>query len=182
MMKWTSLATLIAAGLILPVAGIFTAAQLQAQTNSIAPETMLAQTDDLPERPGHGGRGDRADRLMEELDLTDEQITQIRAIREGARDQMRTLHDNLRAEHEVMHSLMAGDATEVDLRAQHEKVQTLHREAANQRFETMLATREILTPEQRAELAELVEQRRTERREQRGFRGNRERFPEGDRQ
>ncbi len=168
------IATLIAAGLILPITGVFTASRLQAQTETLAPATLLAQTNDRPTAPEAGGRGDRLERLAEELNLTEDQITQMRAIREDTRDEMQALHENLRAEREALHSLMAGEASEADLRSQHEAVQTLHREVADKRFETMLATREILTPEQRTELAELMQQRREAFRENRGFRGGRD--------
>lgn len=167
-MKRTT-AILVSASVILPIAGIFAASQLPAQTAFSAPEDLLVQADDRPEGFGQGRRGDRAERLIEELDLTEDQVTQIRTIREGARDEMRTLHENLWSERRALHDLMAGDATATELRAQHEQVQTLHREAADERFETMLAIREVLTLEQRTELAELIEQRREQRREDRGL-------------
>ena len=162
-------AILVAAGLMLPVVGIFAASHLQAQTESPVPEETS-----VPSRPGtvgEGERGDRAERLIEELNLTEDQINQVRAIREGAQDEMQALHERLRSDREALHGLMAGDATEAELRAQHEEIQTLHREVADKRFETMLATREVLTADQRAELAELMEQRRAQFRENRGFHG-----------
>lgn len=154
------LSILIAAGLMVPVVGGLTASQLQAQAG---------------DRPsfGPGGRGDRAERLIDELDLTDAQVEQIRNIRQGAREEMQSLHGNLRAERQNMHELMASDATAADLRVQHETVQTLHRQVADQRFENMLAVREVLTPEQRAELSERMEQRRENRQ---GFRRDRRFF------
>ena len=172
MMKRT-VATLIAAGVILPVAGVFTASQLQAQTATSAPETTLAQNSDRPHSPGPRGRGDQLERLTEELNLTEDQISQIQVIQEGARDEMQALHESLRTEHGTLHELMAGDASEAELRTQHETIQTLHREVADKRFETMLATREVLTPEQRTDLAVLMQQRRTNARENGGFPGNR---------
>ncbi|NER79398.1 MAG: Spy/CpxP family protein refolding chaperone [Leptolyngbya sp. SIO1D8] len=178
MMKRT-VTTLIAAGLMLPVVGIFAASQLQAQTEPPITDMLLAQQGDRPGLFEGAGRGDRAERLIQELELTEDQVTQIQAIREGSREEMRALHDNLRANHETLHGLMASDATEAELRAQHEEIQTLHIEVADKRFETMLAIRGILTPEQRSELAELMEQRREEFRENRGFRGNREERREG---
>lgn len=169
-------ATLVAAGVLIP-ASACVASNLWAQTPSPARAETLAQA---PSSNRGRAQGDRAERLMEALNLTEEQAAQIRAIREEARANMRTLHDSLRTERKALHDLMAGDATEAELRAQHAIVQARHQEASDQRFETMLATREILTPEQRAELAELMEQRRQQRGE-RGVRGGQAGPARGDR-
>jgi len=45
------------------------------------------------------------------------------------------------------------------LRQQHQEVQGLRNQLDNQRFETMLETRQVLTPEQRTKMAELMEKR-----------------------
>lgn len=161
-MKRKTLAILVTAGLMVPVLGSVAIAQLQTPAG---------------DRPGFGFRepGDRAERLIDELNLTDAQVEQIRTLREANRDDLQSLHENLWTERETMHDLMAGDATEAELRAQHEQIQTLHREVADQRFTNMLAVRAVLTPEQRAELGQLMEQRRETRRgmfqENRGDRG-----------
>lgn len=156
-MKRTTLSLLVAAGLIVPILGGLTASQLQAEVDDRA----SFRRDD---------RGDRVERLITELELTDTQVEQIQTIRQEARDEMETLHTTLRAEHQALHTLMAGDATETELRTQHEQVQSLHQAVANQRFNTMLAVRAVLTPEQRSELAALMEQRRDRYRDEHGFR------------
>ena len=155
-MNRRTLSLLVIAGLTVPILGGITASQLQAQV-------------------GEGPRGDRAEQLIEDLNLTDDQAAQLRAIRDGEREAMRALHDNLRAERDTLHDLMAGTAAETELRAQYEVVQSLHREVADQRFENMLAIRDVLTPEQRTEIAEQMEQHRAALRErfQEGFEGPR---------
>ena len=175
-----TIATFLAAGLILPIAGVVTASQLQAETATSATEELLAQTDDRPQPAESGGRGDRLERLTEELNLTADQVSQMQAIREATRASMQAIHENLRAERETLHALMAGDTPEAELRTQYDTVQTLQREAADMRFETMLATREVLTLEQRSELAELMRQRREERREHSGLRGDRDGLQGGE--
>lgn len=163
-MNRRTLSLLAIAGLTLPILGGLSASQLKAQVG-----------DGLG--GGDGPRGDRAERLIENLDLTDDQAAQLRAIREGNREEMQALHENLRNEREAMHDLMAGIASEAELRAQHDAVQSLHREVADQRFENMLAVRNLLTPEQRTEIAGQMEQRRETRRErlQERFDGRRQR-------
>jgi Spy/CpxP family protein refolding chaperone len=154
---------LVATGLILP-ASVFTATQLNAQ--SFPPLAQMPGSSE--DGPGSGGpREIMAERWIEELDLTEEQVTQIRAIREGSQDEMQALHDQLRAEREVMHTLMSGTETDDELRSQHQKVQALHQEVGDQRFENMLAVRAVLTPEQRAELGDRMEQRREQFRQNR---------------
>jgi len=160
-MNRRTLSLIAIAGLTIPVLGGLTASQLQAQGGGGAGR-------------GDGPHGDRAERLIETLDLSNDQVAQIRTIREGDREEMQTLHDNLRTEREALHDLMAGTATDAELRAQHAEIQTLHREVADQRFENMLAIRNVLTPEQRTALAERMEQRRDDFRGQlEGRRGNR---------
>ena len=166
-MNRRTLSLLAIAGLALPIIGGLTASQLSAQ---VGRGGLL-----LAEGPGMGGgpHGDRAERLFETLDLSEEQATQIRTIREGDRDAMQALREAERTERETMHELMAGTATDAELRAQHEKLQTLDREVADLRFENMLAVRNVLTPEQRTEVSERMEQRREEHRGR--FQGHRER-------
>lgn len=172
-MKRTVMATVAAVGLILPVTGLVAASHLRAHPNTSLTDELLAQASDRPGFSDAGGRGHRGERLLDSLDLTDDQMNQIRAIRTEARDDMQTLHENLRSERTTLHTLMAGDATEAELRAQHDTIQTLHRQASDLRFETMLATRNVLNLEQRAELADLMEQRRQEFRDRHGLRGDR---------
>jgi Spy/CpxP family protein refolding chaperone len=62
-----------------------------------------------------------------------------------------------------MRSLLAENANPDELRQQHQQIQTLHQQLGNQRFETMLQVREILTPEQRSQMAELIQQHRGRR-------------------
>ncbi len=157
MLKRTT-AALLLAGFMIPAAGVLTATQLNAQT----PPTPVRL-----QRGAGGPREVMAERWLEDLNLSEEQRTQIRAIREGNQAEMQALHDQLRAEREAMHTLMASDATEAELRSQHDKLQTLHQEVADQRFENMLAVRAVLTPEQRAKLGDLLEERRETRRERR---------------
>jgi protein CpxP len=161
-MNRRTVSILVAAGIMVPVLGGAAVAQLQTQRGDRGPGF------------GPGEPGERAERLFEELDLTEAQVEQIRSLRQAARDEMQDLHETLWTERETLHDLMAGEATEAELRAKHDEIQTLHREVADQRFENMLAVREVLTPEQRAELGQLMEQRRDQRRDMfREYRGDR---------
>jgi Spy/CpxP family protein refolding chaperone len=106
-----------------------------------------------------GREGDQA-RWLQELDLTPEQVQEMRAIRERYQPQMETQRETMKAERQALQSLMVGNASEGTIRAQHEVVQDQALELADLRFESMLEIREILTPAQRAQAAELMEERR----------------------
>jgi Spy/CpxP family protein refolding chaperone len=61
---------------------------------------------------------------------------------------------------------MAGNASADEIRAKHRQVQELRQQMEEVSFESMLAMREVLTPEQRSQFARLIEQRRANFRNQ----------------
>ena len=125
-----------------------------------------------------GGQGDRrGDRdrrgkFMEELNLTTEQQEQIQAIREKYRPQMEERRETLRKEQEILQEMMTGNASRDAILRQHQKVASLRQELGNLRFQSMLDTREVLTEEQRQKFAQMMEERRGQRRDRRN-QGNR---------
>ncbi|MDJ0588390.1 MAG: Spy/CpxP family protein refolding chaperone [Pleurocapsa sp. MO_226.B13] len=111
----------------------------------------------------HGRRWDRGqkmERLLQQLDLTPEQSQQIEAIQADSETTAQELRQRIQTQHQEMRSLMTSDATTEELRAQYQQAQDLRQQLGDNRFETMLQIREVLTPEQRAEIAELMEQHR----------------------
>jgi Spy/CpxP family protein refolding chaperone len=104
------------------------------------------------------GKGRGIERLLDQLDLTSEQSEKIAAIQEDFRSQNESLHEEMQANRQEMRSLFSNDASAEELRQQHQEMQSLHEQLGNNRFETMLQIREILTPEQRDQMAELMEQ------------------------
>ncbi len=116
--------------------------------------------------------GSRMDRMFDQLNLSTEQQQEINSIREQRKASSEGLRQQLRTAMEEMRSLQASNASESELRQHHQKIQQLHQQMGNQRFETALEIREILTPEQREKLAQLKPERNGEgRRNWRGFRG-----------
>lgn len=114
------------------------------------------------ERPERGQRG-MGMRGLEELNLTTEQSSRIQAIQQQSRTAGEGLHQQLQQAHEEMRSLMSGNASATQLRQKHQQLQTLKQQLDDQRFETMLEIREVLTAEQRAQMAELKQQRGRQR-------------------
>ncbi len=55
---------------------------------------------------------------------------------------------------------MTGNASDDQLRQQHQEMQALRQQVETRRFETMLQIRKVLTPEQRAKAAQLMQEHR----------------------
>jgi protein CpxP len=128
-------------------------------------QPMLAQGFDRP--------GNRGGRLLEELDLSDAQKQEIKAIHERGRNQSQPTRDQLRQAQEQLKNLMAGTASESAIRSQYAQVKALRQQMADIRFDHMLEVREVMTPAQRQEFAQLMESRREQWRSNRGNRNNR---------
>lgn len=131
----------------------------------------------LPESPSNAGagafseqpqllsqfdRGQGGDRLMEALDLSADQRRQLEAIRAQYQPQLSQQREALQAEMKQLQQMMSGTASESELRAQHSQVVQLSQDMSELRFESMLASRNVLTPEQRAQFAQLLEERRAQ--------------------
>ena len=103
--------------------------------------------------------GGKIDKLVQKLDLTSEQSERVKAIAEQSKTESQALFEQLQTNRQEMQSLLASDADPEQLRANHQNVQSLRQELGNSRFETMLEIREVLTSEQRVEMAELMGRR-----------------------
>lgn len=163
-MKLSKFFFLAASPLILTLGGtaaLISADVLQANSPAIAREAPNG------ERGGRGGRG--MQQMFEQLNLSDSQKQQIQAIRERAKANSEQLREEIHSAREQMRALMGSNASESELRQQHETIKSLRDRAGDRRFETMLQIREVLTPAQRAQLAEMEPP-------QRGRRGGGNRF------
>lgn len=104
------------------------------------------------------------DRLMEQLNLSAEQKKEMQAIRQKYQGQTKPLQEQLRTQMEELRRMMDGNASKDSIRAKHEQVVNLRNQLANIRFEEMLENREVLTPSQRQQFAQLMQQRRAKMR------------------
>ena len=145
-----------AAVLISPLAIDVLASKAETNRISQSPVAQLAH--------GRGiGRHGAMKQVLEQLNLTPEQSQKIDGIHEQFQSENKTLFQEMRTNHQEMRSLLASDASDEKLRQQHQKNQDLRQKLGSNRFETMLQVREILTPEQRTQMAELMEQKRGRR-------------------
>lgn len=117
-----------------------------------------------PANPGWGrGRGG----WLRDLNLTPAQVNQMNQIRDRYRDQLNQQRQALRqAQQKLQQLLSSSNASQRALLAQHRQVQALRQRLSDTQFESMLAMREVLTPEQRARLTQQLQQRRGNFREQ----------------
>jgi periplasmic protein CpxP/Spy len=163
----TSTALLCAAAVILPVGAVTAfhsglpvplALAQSSSSPSIDPQVQ-PPTDPMapgadPRTPDAKGKRGGEKRWLQQLNLTPEQQTRIQAIRDQEKTASESLRQNMRTARNEMRTLMATASAE-QLRQQHKEVQGIHQQLDNQRFETMLKIREVLTPEQRVKMAEL---------------------------
>ncbi|MEL6440530.1 MAG: Spy/CpxP family protein refolding chaperone [Cyanobacteria bacterium J06621_8] len=106
-------------------------------------------------RQSERGKGQRMEQILQQLDLTTEQSQQIDTIRQQAKNNAQDLRQQLQAQREQMKALYASDADAAELRNQYQAAKSLREQLGNNRFETMLEIREVLTVEQRAKFTEL---------------------------
>jgi periplasmic protein CpxP/Spy len=177
-MKSQSVLKFAATALLVPVAG-FAIAQSGSHLSAAFAEPSLTQASliaqNTPDRPSEGNQrkgrwGNKGGEMFKELNLTPDQQAKIKAIREQEKTASMDRRNQMRAAFDRMRSLSAGNATDDQLRAQHQQVQQLRQQAADRRFETMLKIRAVLTPEQRTKMAELMQKHHKG-----GHRGSRDR-------
>lgn len=107
---------------------------------------------------GMAGRG--SERMLERLGASAEQRAQIDRIVEQSRQDMRSRAETRRALHDQMAALFAQPAVDAAaVEALRQQMQAEHDQASQRRTQTMLAISEVLTPEQRAQMAQWHQQR-----------------------
>lgn len=88
-------------------------------------------------------------RMIEQLGLTDEQVTQLKAIHEKQREALSHKRDKAKVAQEVLSALLKTDASESELWEKYKILKTARSEMEDLRFKQVLEIRSILTPEQR---------------------------------
>ncbi|WP_299484645.1 Spy/CpxP family protein refolding chaperone [Acaryochloris sp. IP29b_bin.137] len=155
-MKFRPIYLLAALPLLIPVGHGLTAG-----ADSLLPRSVVAQESSEPDKPNKEERRQRRkERFRQELNLTPEQVEQIEQIRATGKEGRQGKREEFRAARDRMQALMAGDASDDDLRSQYQILQDLRREMKDARFEKKLKIRQVLTPEQRQKMVELKKQRK----------------------
>ena len=94
--------------------------------------------------------------FFQQLDLTGEQQQQIEQIHWRYRQQTLRKKQNIARLQQQLSDMMVGTERVELLRAKHQELNRLRQEMRSLHFESMLATREILTLQQRQKFRELV--------------------------
>ncbi len=87
--------------------------------------------------------------LLQALNLTPQQLQQIKVIRNQSKDQITQKRQAVRQAQQELEALMAGTASKDQVRDKYNQLKMLKQELADAQFETTLATREVLNPQQR---------------------------------
>jgi Spy/CpxP family protein refolding chaperone len=153
--------------------------RLFAATCTVALAGVLAQSA-VASPFGHGGPGGpgggpgamgapgllmapphHVDRLLDSVNASAEQRTQIRQILQVARDDLKPLHEAGRKLHEQAQALFAQPAIDAAAaEALRQKLLAQHDQASKRMLQAMLDVSRVLTPEQRKALADRASQRR----------------------
>jgi len=120
----------------------------------------IAQTKPMKREKGDGFPDGR---LWSRLNLTTTQQNQMQSIKQKYQPEMSTLREQIETEREKLATMMQNNQSETNLRSQHQKIISLDQKIHNLRFESMLEMRNVLTPEQRQEFSELMNERQANR-------------------
>jgi len=120
--------------------------------NPIEPQTVAQNQ--RPNRPGGKEGG-----MFDKLNLSADQKQKMQAVRDQYKDQISQRMQAVRQARQELETMMAGTANASQMRDKHRQIMGLRQQLQDLQFESTLAMRELLTSEQRSQLAQLMQQR-----------------------
>ena len=143
-----------------PIANSQSQAKSEAQAQLSNPDKLselptpekLAESINSPDLP--------SGRMLKQLNLSSEQLQKLKAIRDLNPNRMRELAQQSRQANKELRDLLVSTESSDAIRAKHTQVLSLQQELQKQHFERMLSMREILTPQQRSQLNEIMQKNR----------------------
>jgi len=99
-------------------------------------------------------------RVLRQLNLSDSQLLRIRNLRQQHQQAIQPLRQRLRQQTQELQAMLSGNASPEQLRAKYQEIGSLRQQISRLQFEQTLAIREVLTPEQRTRLTEILRSRR----------------------
>ncbi len=121
------------------------------------PNPLFSQT--FAQNPASPQPRQRQPKLMDQLNLNPDQKQKLKAIHEQYKDKIFQNKQAVRQANKELRDLLASTATVDQIRSKHDQVQGLRQDLEKLTFASMLETREVLTPEQRVQFAQLMERR-----------------------
>lgn len=146
-------------------------------TNKPSAQDLLPETEKIAELPidSLAERGNNVDmpsgRVLKQLNLSPEQLQKLKTIRDRQVTQIRDLGQQSRQANKELRDMLAGTESSDVIRSKHTQVLNLQQELRKQHFERMLAMREILTPQQRSQLNEIMQKHRPNHNKREWLRG-----------
>lgn len=143
-------------------------------SNFVRAETAEDSTESEIGDSQHGQKqgSNRRQKWLEELQLTEEQKTQIKDLREKHEAEMESYKSEIKSAQDEFKSSIQSNATDEVLREKFQNVQTLKSKIGTLRFEQMLQIRSLLTEEQKAKFKGLQHKMRQRKQHSgKGFRG-----------
>ena len=122
------------------------------KSNSVKVPTVLP----VPQ-PSQKSVKQNKENILQQLDLSAQQQQQIEQLRHQYQKQIHQRQKDLELLQQQFRQMMAGTDSAELIRAKNQELVKLGQEIRALRFESMLATRELLTPQQRQKFQELVE-------------------------
>jgi Spy/CpxP family protein refolding chaperone len=98
--------------------------------------------------------------MFDQLNLTADQKQKMQAVRDRYKDQISQRMQAVRQARQELATMMTGTANASEMREKHRQIMGLRQQLEEVQFESTLAMREVLTPEQRSQLAQMMQQRR----------------------
>ena len=149
----TLLITSLSLSNIIPGSGNFSF-PIQNLSEKLFPSWIIVQNSDSY------SNGDSKITLFQQLNLTTLQQKQIEQIHRLYYPQIIELREKLTAAKEELTAMMASATSATTIRTKHQEILKLRQELGELQLETMLATREVLTLEQRQDFADILRSRR----------------------
>jgi periplasmic protein CpxP/Spy len=119
------------------------------------PSVAQASKDTNPEN-----KEEDKNRFFEQLNLSSTQKQQMASIRQQYKPQIEQLQNKAQVAQEELFAMMAGTDPADEIREKRQEAVEARQELGDARFESMLEMREVLTPQQRQQLAKIMEERR----------------------
>lgn len=110
-----------------------------------------------------GEADDDTEQLLERLNATPSQKQKMQDIRAQYQDRISQHQNQVRQAQQQLQQLLSGNASQAQIRQKYDELIRLKQEMSKLQFEIILQVREVLTPEQRRQFADIMEQRRRNR-------------------
>ena len=120
-----------------------------------------AQPERIAQNQPSNRLGGKENGLFEKLNLSAEQKQKMQTVRDRYKDQVSQRMQAVRQARQELQTMMSGTTANVgQMRDKHRQIMGLRQQLEEIQFESTLAMREVLTPEQRSQFSQMMQQRR----------------------